>query len=412
VKGIAVVLLAVIASFAASVASAQAPLFKRGATLVEFFQFPQTVTGAAGKRYANPAYPNARKALTTFDFDQLRAIGFDHIRVPLDVGPLLIEGGAQWREIVGQLHAVIETLHRHRLGVVVTLFPPAPDVGVGMPQLDGLQGPNFQHYVAIVTRIAAELSTVTSGAVALEPMNEPQEECRAASGADWSAYQEALVADIRRVNPQIPLFLTGGCWSSIEGTVLIDTPLLRDPRNLVSVHFYLPFLFTHQTATWAMPYIAGVIGVPYPASEGSAAQTIAATAERFRTLDLPSAAKDAQLAEAGRAIQWYFSEAEGPATMEQWMAKLAAWQAKEGVPSDHIVFTEFGAIKELDGGVEINRSSRARWLHDASAAFERHGWSWTVFGLRDGLFAIYDNEFDAAPNPRLLSALGLSPLTH
>ena len=112
-------------------------------------------------------------------------------------------------------------------------------------------------------------------------MNEPQSQCRVYFGTDWTAYQQNMVERIRRIAPRLPLFLTGGCWSNIEGIVQLDTDLLHDRHNFVSVHFYYPFLFTHQSATWSMPYLAGTIGVPYPASAGSLAETLELTRAHF-----------------------------------------------------------------------------------------------------------------------------------
>jgi endoglucanase len=387
-------------------------LFKRGATLVEFFQFPKTVDDGAGRHYGDPAFPQAKAALKLFDFDQLRRDGFDHMRLLIDVGPLLARNGAQFNPIMAQLRVVIAELHRHGLGVLVTLLPPAPGGEVAVPLLDGLRGPRFERYVTLATRIATELASIKLGVVALEPMNEPQTECRASTGPDWTAYQEILVAQIRRTTSDLPLFLTGGCWSTIEGTVLLDTSLLRDPRNFVSVHFYIPFMFTHQTATWAMPFLAGVIGIPYPAANGSVDNTLADSRTRFGTMDLSPQTRQSEFAEAEKAIRWYFADEGNLSTIEGWMTKLADWQAREGVPSDRIVFTEFGAMKQLTDGVEIDRDSRARWLHDASTAMERHGWSWTVYVLRDGPFGLHDSKSDGSPDPRLLSALRLSPGTH
>jgi endoglucanase len=409
----ALVILVIAASlFAAGQASAErpAPSFKRGATLVEFFQFPRIAADGPIRRYADPAYPDARAALSLLDFGELRRNGFDHMRLLVNVGPLLAHGGSQWDQIIGDLRFVIAALNRNGLGVLVTLLPPAPGDEVAVPLLDGLHGPRFGRYVTLAQRIAAELAAMKSGVVALEPMNEPQTECRVESGPDWTDYQAILVAQIRQVAPELPLFLTGGCWSSIEGTVLLDTSLLRDPRNFVSVHFYIPFMFTHQTATWAMPFIAGVIGLPYPAADGSIDDALALTHARFQTMELSPDVRQAQLAEAERAIRWYFADEGKPATIETWMDKLADWQQREGVPSDRVVFTEFGAMKQLTGGGEINRASRARWLHDASAAFERHGWGWTVYVLRDGPFGLFNSNSDHRPDPSLLSALGLAPV--
>ncbi len=393
----------------AGVAFASAPAFKRGATLVEFFEFPKTVSDGAEKAYANPAYPRPLSALALFDFDELRRIGFDHMRVPLDVGPLLQGDAQEQQNILDQLVAVVSAINRHGLAVLVTLFPPSLHHELPQTYLDGLDGPKFRAYSAVVERVAAALSTVDSGVVALEPMNEPQSQCRIHFGTDWTAYQQAMVGRIRRISPQLPLFLTGGCWSNIEGIVQLDTDLLHDRRNFVSVHFYYPFLFTHQSATWSMPYLAGTIGVPYPASAGSLEQTLELTRARFRAVALPDGVdRAAAESEAEAEIEKYFSQAQGPAQIEEWMNKVADWQAREGVDSDQIVFTEFGAMKQTIDGTQIGRASRARWLRDTSASIESHGWGWTAYVLRDDPFGLYVHEGDRNPDPELMRALHLN----
>ena len=123
-------------------------------------------------------------------------------------------------------------------------------------------------------------------------------------------------------------------------------------------------MFTHQTATWAMPFLAGVIGIPYPAATGDVDVTLADTRTRFAAMNLPAPIRQSQFTEAEKAIRWYFDEEGKPSTIEDWMNKLADWQTREGVPSDRIVFTEFGAMKQLTDSIETDRASRARWLHD------------------------------------------------
>jgi hypothetical protein len=62
--------------------------------------------------------------------------------------------------------------------------------------------------------------------------------------------------------------------------------------------------------------------------------------------------------------------------------------------------------QEIDT-VEIDRASRARWLHDTASAIASHGWGWTAYVLRDGPFGLYKRESDRHPDPALLQALGL-----
>jgi hypothetical protein len=389
-------------------ADSATPTFRHGATLVEFFEFPKTVGEGVTKAYADPAFPNPLAALDLFDFDELHRIGFDHMRVPLDVGPLMQAGEAEQQKMLDQFIAVVAAINRHGLNVLVTLFPPSLQHELPQTYLDGLDGPKFNAYAAVVERVAAALSAVDPGKVALEPMNEPQSQCRVYFGTDWTVYQQNMVERIRHISAQLPLFLTGGCWSNIEGIVKLDTDLLHDRRNFVSVHFYYPFLFTHQGATWSEPYLAGTLGVPYPAAAGNIDDTLAQTAARFRTLALaPDADRAAAHARAEAAIEKYFAEAQGPAQIAEWMNKVADWQKREGVDSDRIVFTEFGAMKQTIGEVEIDRASRARWLRDASASIESHGWGWTAYVLRDDPFGLYVRESDRYPDPELMRALRL-----
>ncbi len=85
--------------------------FKRGATLVEFFEFPKNDRRRRGQVYAEPAYPHPLQALSLFDFEGLRRVGFDHMRMPLDVGPLMAGGAQQQQEILDQLVAVVAAIN-------------------------------------------------------------------------------------------------------------------------------------------------------------------------------------------------------------------------------------------------------------------------------------------------------------
>jgi endoglucanase len=399
---------AIIFGLGAAPSCAATPIFHRGASLVELFNFPAITGTGAGRTYATPAYPRAVSVLAHFNFDDLRRIGFDHMRVPVNLGPLMADR-AQRRNIIRQLGHVVAEIHRHGLGVLVTLYPPSLHKELPETYLDGLNGPKFRSYFAVVERIVDSLKSIKSGPIAIEPMNEPQSACRVWFGTDWTEYQQWMVARIRKVAPDLTIFLTGGCWSNIEGIILLKSDLLRDRRNFVSIHFYYPFLFTHQTATWTMPYLAGTIGVPYPASLGSEDAAIALTRKRFATIQAHTMVNEepAKL-KAIAEIRRYFRENQGRATIEQWMKRVANWQRRQRIDPSRIVFTEFGAMKKTINGKEFDKASRVRWLHDASLAMERYGWSWTVYVLQDGPFGLYVKPNDRYPDPELLHALRLN----
>jgi len=275
-------------SLAGVAANAEQPSFKRGATIVEFFAFPAISGEGPARTYASPAYPHALSSLSLFDFDELRSDGFDHLRIEFDMGPLLDGNEIQRRQILSDLVDVVSAISRHRLSVLVTLFTPTLHHETTATYLDDIKGPQFTAYLAMVERVSTALASVKTGTVALEPMNEPQARCRVRFGTDWTDFQDFMVGQLRRIAPDMPLFLTGACASDIGGVALLDGDTLRDRRNYVSVHFYYPFLFTHQSATWTLPYMIGTIGVPFPASAGSLDETLSLTRDRFKTVTLPA----------------------------------------------------------------------------------------------------------------------------
>src|SRR5262249_98785 len=131
--------------------------------------------------------------------------------------------------------------------------------------------------------------------------------------------------------------------------------------------------------------------------------------ERARTIDVPpGVSRVATLRKAEWEIGKYFFQDQGRSHIEQWMKQVADWQARQRIPADRIVFTEFGPMKHKIDGVEIDKASRAQWINDTSAEIERHGWGWTIYVLRDDPFGLYARKGDRYPDPALLHALRLN----
>ena len=380
------------------------PAFRRG-TNVTWFAFPATMVRAGRTVYAPSPYaaPDAAEAA------RLRAFGFDHLRLPVDFGPLLAAGGTDRDRLLGELIHAVRGFQAAGLGVIVTLM--APGLNGALPEafLDGVDGPQFQRYRALARRVAHKLDGLPAGPpLALELMNEPQQACRAQTGTDWSVHQRALVNTLRKGGLKLPLLLTGGCWSTIEGLVMLDGPLFRDRRNLVSAHFYDPFVFTHQGSTWTLPFLAEVRGVPYPAASGRVEDTLARTHAAFATSSRwQPAERDRQRAAAEKAIRWYFTSATDRATIDKAFARLKDWQTRNDVRSAQIVFTEFGAMRPA-GATADDDASRARWLGDVATAIAGNGWRWTLWLLSSPPFGLEDMQRADCPAAALIQAIGLT----
>ncbi|MDR8392045.1 glycoside hydrolase family 5 protein [Aliifodinibius sp. S!AR15-10] len=87
----------------------------------------------------------------------------------------------------------------------------------------------------------------TSNDLLFEPLNEPHANL---SAEIWNRYLREAIDVIRESNPYRTLVVGTAPWGGIGG--LQDLSVPYDDRNIiVTVHYYNPFQFTHQGASWA-----------------------------------------------------------------------------------------------------------------------------------------------------------------
>jgi len=80
--------------------------------------------------------------------------------------------------------------------------------------------------------------------------------------AYWADIQSKVVDSIRAYDTKHTIVVTGAEWGGISG--LTKLKKLADTNLIYSFHFYDPFLFTHQGASWATPSMIDLANVPYP----------------------------------------------------------------------------------------------------------------------------------------------------
>src|SRR6476660_10535179 len=71
----------------------------------------------------------------------------------------------------------------------------------------------------------------------------------------WYGIQAKLIAAIRSGAPEHTIIASGHRWSGLYE--LLSLQAYSDPNIIYNFHFYEPFTFTHQGATWAgnnLPY--------------------------------------------------------------------------------------------------------------------------------------------------------------
>jgi len=179
-----------------------------------------------------------------------------------------------------------------------------------------------------------------------EVLNEPNGALTA--GAWNSLLKEALQA-IRQTNPERNVVVGPANWNSIDGLGSLEFP--EDAHVIVTVHYYLPFQFTHQGAEWADGSDAW-LGTTW---QGTSSETQAVT----RDLD-----------------------------------RAAAW----GKANHRALYVgEFGAYSKAD------MDSRARWTDFVARQAEERGMSWAYWEFCAG-FGVYDPSAHAWNRP-ILEAL-------
>src|SRR5579859_5766880 len=172
--------------------------------------------------------------------------------------------------------------------------------------------------VAIWEQISEHCKARPEGLV-FELLNEPHTKL---VDAKWNAAIPKLLAAIRKHHPTRPVIVGPPFWNAIWA---LDKLQLPDDKNLIlTVHFYDPFEFTHQGASWAKG------------------------------------------ADKWKGRKWTGSDAD-QAAIRKSLDQAAAWAKKHARP---VFLGEFGAYQEGD------MESRARWTRFVAREAEKRSFSW------------------------------------
>ena len=216
---------------------AQIP-FHKGVNLTQWFQAP-----SAGQIQFT--------RFTKKDFQNIKSLGCDVIRLPVNLhamtsgapdytlDPLLfkfLDQAVAWSEEL-ELYLVLDN---HS-------FDPLDDT---QPEVEDI-------LVKVWTQLA--LHYKDSGPFLLyEILNEPH----GISDAIWGSIQQSAINAIREHDQDHYIVVGGTNYNSY--TTLDDIPVYDDDKIIYTFHFYDPFLFTHQGASWVNPSLVPLAGIPFP----------------------------------------------------------------------------------------------------------------------------------------------------
>jgi endoglucanase len=107
---------------------------------------------------------------------------------------------------------------------------------------------NIARLAGMWTQIAAEFANEPEAIYGFEIENEPHKNF---NDSNLLAVLSPALAEIRKTNPTRPVIIGGEFWSGINSLKTLKLP--DDPNIIPTFHYYDPFDFTHQGATWVDP---------------------------------------------------------------------------------------------------------------------------------------------------------------
>jgi hypothetical protein len=341
----------------------------------------------------------------------LGAAGFDFIRIPVDPGPFLSFSGERRTKLLTSLFDAVDQAVSAKLSVIVNVQPnDGTHYWTSRRMFESRNAPAFGPYLALIEDIAAGLRRFDAERVALEPVNEPPQAC---DSMEWNAVQFALLSRARAVAPHLTLLATGACGSMVRGIQQIDGTQLRKLQPVFfTFHFYEPYLFSHQGARWMRePIYRWLNGVPWPASTGNLAKTLALVETRMgQDTSYPAEDKSAVFKEVKRVLVEYFAANPGRSFIDGYFDQVKSWARSNFIPPEQVILGEFGAVRS--GGLfgAAGASDRARYVHDVREAAETSHFPWAFWNLFDSMGLMDDST--RAFDPSIVQALGLTVPVH
>lgn len=258
-------------------------------------------------------------------FREIHDAGFDFVRLNLQAFRHMDAANRLDPAWLAKLDDVMREAEKAGLGVVVDEH----DFNACSTDIDTCRTKLSAFWQQVAPRLAK-----APGNVAFELLNEPHDKL---NGEPWNALFAQVLSIVRQCNPTRTVVVGPTHWNS-----LADLPLLKlpaDPNLLVTFHYYEPFHFTHQGATWVGPEIQALHGITW----GSEADR-AALASDFD--------------------------------------KVAAWAKANNRP---VLLGEFGAYDRSGTPIEY----RVAYTSAARCAAEQRGFGWAYWQF-DGDFIAWD----------------------
>jgi endoglucanase len=351
------------ALFSQSIAFERAATLQHGINLSGWFASSRDLSAQHFASFTNAA-----------DLGTIHAMGFDFVRV--GIAPDLIErhgqvAPAQPEALVELDRAVKEALDNH-LEVMLCVFPD-DDYKHNLATERGVDD-----FVQLWRILAGHFAAQDHDRIFYELMNEPEVQ----DPYRWMGIQARVVEAIRQIDTDHTIIATAANYSSLGDLLQLEP--VSDANVIYNFHFYEPYQFTHQGASWGADNWIFYKNIPYPATDTM-------LAEQMKNVPGDLARYELYLYGAGG---WNSEAIAGR------IAFAAAWARERHVP---LICNEFGAYRDT-----ADPASRARWIGDVRSALEANHIGWAMWDYRGNFGVVTRTDTEITPDDAILKALGLN----
>ncbi|WP_312798192.1 glycoside hydrolase family 5 protein [Tianweitania sp.] len=350
-------------------------------------------------------FPEWKRFVGPDKLAQLKADGFDFVRMPIDPAPFLsAKAEALHDRLFAEVLDAVRMVNAAGLKVIVDLHLIERDDNPAHG-MSGVLGSTetFDRYIELTRRMGRTLANEDPSSVALELMNEPGTVCDENGNADWRDRLPKLYAAARSSATKLTLVLTGGCAGNADGLVAMEAKNIPDENVIWTFHSYQPFLLTHQGAMWAGDFIRYVTGLPYPL-DASTAETRDTIRKRIEN-EAPLHRRAGMLAYLDEQLAELDTPEKLDAVIQRPFDQVADWAKRNRVAPDRILLGEFGMIRqEYQNPFIMPAASRATYAKDVIAAAEKHDFAWAIWGY-GGAFGIVESFGGEAAEPDVLQVI-------
>lgn len=307
--------------------------------------------GSKDKKFADFVKPK-EAAKREKMFAAIAANGFKTVRIPIDFGAWAnFEKPYKWNENNGLEFAdkFVKWALENDLNAIIDLHHVEFDGSVK-------DAATTERIVWLWSEIAKRYKDTNPEKVFFELRNEPHD----ISAEDWRIQATQIIKTVRAIAPKHTLIVGFHDWNSRKA--LVESKPFTDENIIYTFHYYDPFIFTHQGATWAGEGLPELRGVEFPYS---------------KKIKVPKTAK-------GKWVEQNIKTYKQDSDADKMFADLKAakdWSVKNNVP---IFMGEFGSFSNY--ATEESRCRHAKVIYTALGKLDIPSawWEW------DGSFNMFE----------------------